>query len=652
MISLCENNCRACGGTEKDMSKNPFKPADFLIPKDADLQKWTVIACDQYTSDPEYWKNAREARGDAPSAINLILPEAELTGNEEDVNTKAGEIRRRFSEYLGGTLFEEHPGCYIYVERRLKNGKTRCGILGAVDLEEYDPSRYAETLVRASEQTVFERVPPRVTVREKSPGEVSHLVLFADDAEKRLIEPLSAKKDAFEKLYDFDLPENGGHIAGWKLPQSEADRIDETLCALADPNLVTSKYGASPEAAPLLLVVADGNHSLVAAKEAYDKLKGKLTPAEAAEHPARYAMAELINIHSDAFEFEPIYRVVKGVDVDKFLGALRDETSTSGEGQKVHFFYAGGEGDAVFTEPETAITVGTLQRFIDNYIDDYGEGKCDYIHGEEELKALCKESGTVGFVFDGISKEGLFRDIINGGIMPRKTFSIGAADDKRFYLEARRTSVPVKLIKSHDAVIEAAVAYDSKLFCDFNLFHINVRGKRSTRNLMTSIGLVIAGIVLGILKIVPDIKAYKEAVAAGEQVAFPTLMVLFTGILILVGAFWVPLQNRTMRKSLDMHWNTQTQLHSLVNIIRISGEGVYVFSDNGTDTSENFLSFDQINKVYETDTAFYIYFTYNNAVLLNKEDIEKGSVQGARELFIEKLGGKFSDKYCKKTKNK
>ena len=624
------------------MSINPFKKADFLIPKDADLQKWAVIACDQYTSEPEYWKNAREARGDAPSAINLILPEAELTGDESDVNAKAGEIRRRFSEYLGGDLMAEYPDCYIYVERTLKNGKTRCGILGAVDLELYEPSRYAETLVRPSEQTVFERVPPRVTVREKSPGEVSHLVLFADDAEKQIVEPLAAKKASFEKLYDFDLPEHGGHVAGWKLPADEAERIDGILSAMADKKYVSDKYGTDPDAPPLLLVVADGNHSLAAAKEAYEKLKGKLTAAEAAEHPARYAMAELVNIHSDSFEFEPIYRIVKGVDVDKFIGALRDETSASGEGQKVTFYYAGGQGEAVFTDPSTAVTAGTLQRFIDNYIDDHGEGKCDYIHGEEELKALCKEDGSVGFIFDGISKDGLFRDVISGGILPRKSFSIGAADDKRFYLEARRTSVPDKLITERDAFVQAVVAYDSDLFCNFNLFHINVRGKRSTRTLMYSIGLVIAGIVLTVLQIVPQIKS-----EAGFQFSFS--FVIIVGMIIL-GAFWAPLMNRMMKKQLLMHWETQTQLHTLVNIIRVSQEGVYVFSDNDTDTTETFLSFDQISKVFETDDAFYLYFSYNNAVLLNKADIEKGSVEAARELFIEQLGNKFSDKYFKRKK--
>ena len=199
--------------------------------------------------------------------------------------------------------------------------------------------------------------------------------------------------------------------------------------------------------------------------------------------------------------------------------------------------------------------------------------------------------------------------------------------------------MPVKLITSRDAVAEAAVAYDEKLFCDFNLFHINVRGRRSTRNLVYSIGLVVAGLVIGALQVAPQLRSEE-----GFKLAMS--LVLAAGMTVL-GAFWAPLMNRTMKKQLLMHWNTQEQLHTLVNIIRLSPEGVYVFSDNGTDTTETYLSFDQISKVYETDNAFYIYFTYNNAVLLNKADIEKGSVDAARELFIERLAGKFSDKYFK-----
>ena len=621
------------------MSKNPFKTADFLIPDSADLQKWATIACDQYTSDPGYWEKAREFRADAPSTLNLILPEAEL--KDADVDKRSGDIRRRFNEYLGSDLLKEHPDCYIYIERRLKNGKLRCGILGAVDLEQYEPSRYAETLLRPSEETVFERVPPRVKVREKCPAEVSHLVMFVDDEKKAIIEPLSEAKNAFEKLYDFDLAENGGHIAAWKLPESEAKRIDDTLSAMCEKQYVSEKYGTDPEAAPLLMVVGDGNHSLAAAKDAYDKLKKKLTDAEAAEHPARYAMAELVNIHTDAFDFEPIYRVVKGVDTEKFLAQLREATAPNGDGQKVSFFYAGGSGEAVFSEPSSAVTAGTLQRFIDDYIDDFGEGTCDYIHGEDELKALCAEEGTVGFIFDGISKDGLFRDIISGGLLPRKSFSIGSADDKRFYLEMRRISVPVRLITERDADVEAVVAYDSDLFAKFNMFHINVRGNRGKKNIISSIVFVLLGIILAGMRI-------SQALKADGGFTFQFGSYLFPLIFLIVGAFWIPINNRMLRKSLDMHWNTQEQLHTLVNIIRVSREGVYVFSDNGTDTTENFMDYDGISKAYETDTAFYLYFSFNNAVLLNKADIEKGSADLAREIFREKLGNKFSEKYAGK----
>ncbi len=623
-------------------SVNPFKTADFLLPKDADLQKWAIIACDQYTSDPEYWEKARAFRGDAPSALNLILPEAELGAGDQDERTKA--IRRKYSEYFGGDFMKEHTDSYIYIERSLKNGKTRCGILGAVDLEQYEPSRYATTLIRPSEETVFERVPPRVKVREKCAGEASHLVMFVDDDKKAIIEPLATAKANFEKLYDFDLPENGGHIAGWKVSKEEAERIDSILSKMSEKAYVSEKYGTDADAEPLLMVVGDGNHSLAAAKEAYEKIKAGLSPEEAASHPARYATAELVNIHTDAFEFEPIYRVVKGVDTANFLEELKAVTETEGEGQKVSFCYADGEGTAVFTEPTSQVTAGTLQRFIDNYIDDFG-GECDYIHGEDELKALAAQEGCIGFLFDGISKDGLFRDIIKGGLLPRKSFSIGAADDKRFYLETRRITVPVKLITSRDALAEAAVMYNSEIFSAFNLFHMNIRGRKQKKNILTAIVVLVIGLILGASTVMSAIKA---AQAANSAFTFNFGDYLFPIIFILAGTFWLPLNNKMTKKSLEMHWGNQTHLHTLVNIIRVSDEGIYVFSDNNSDTSENYLGFENINTIFETDTAFYIYFTFSNAVILTKEDIEKGSVEDLRKLFKEKLGNKFVDRYCKK----
>ncbi len=622
-------------------SVNPFKTADFLLPKEADLSKWAIIACDQYTSDPEYWKKAREYRADAPSALDLIIPEAELNDGDTDEKTKA--IRRKYSEYFGGDFMQEYPDSYIYIERSLKNGKVRCGILGAVDLEQYEPSRYATTLIRPSEETVFERVPPRVKVREKCAGEASHLVMFVDDDKKALIEPLAEGKAKFEKLYDFDLPENGGHIAGWRLPKEEIERIDSLLSKMADKQYVSEKYGTDPDAEPLLMVVGDGNHSLAAAKEAYEKIKAGLSPEEAANHPARFATAELVNIHTDAFEFEPIYRIVKGVDTEKFLEELALVTEAEGEGQKVTYFCADSEGCAVFTDPSSQVTAGTLQRFIDNYIDDFG-GECDYIHGEDELKALSKEEGCIGFIFDGISKDGLFRDIIKGGLLPRKSFSIGAADDKRFYLETKRISVPVKLITSRDAIAEAAVMYNADLFADFNLFHINIRGRKQTKNILTSIVILLIGLILGGSTVMSAIKA---ANAANTSFSFKFGDYLFPIIFILAGAFWLPLNKKMTKKSLEMHWASQTHLHTLVNIIRVSDEGIYVFSDNNSDTSENYLSFENVNSIFETDTAFYIYFTFNNAILLTKDDIEKGSVDELRKLFKEKLGNKFIDRYLK-----
>lgn len=621
-------------------SNTPFRKADFLIPGDVDLSKWSVIACDQHTSDQPYWDRVRESVGDTPSTLNLIIPESEL--DESTLDERASEIRKKYNEYLNRDNLTEYKDSYIYVERRLNSGKIRCGILGVVDLEEYEAARYAETLIRPSEQTVFERVPPRVKIREGCAGETSHLVMFIDDEKKEVIEPLATKKQGYQKIYDFDLQENGGHLTGWLISKEDAEEIDRKLSAMADKDYVSRKYGTDSEAAPLLMLVGDGNHSLCAAKDAYDKLKSKLRD-EALNHPSRYYMAELENLHSDAFEFEPIYRVVTDVNTEQFLDELKKETSESGNGQKVTYYYAGGKGEAVFEDPSFNITVGTLQRFIDNYIEDFGEGKCDYIHGEEELKALCEKEGTVGFVFDGIGKDGLFKSVIEGGTLPRKTFSIGTAEDKRYYLEMRRINVPVKLITERDADVQAVVAYDRDIFCDFNLFHINKRERKGIKNIITSVLVFGIGVYLLITRLL--------GMMGDNGIAFDFVQILFPSILTIGGAVWIPLSNKLTKKSLAMNWDSQTQLHSLVNIIRVSDEGVYVFSDNNNEQQENFFEFDRFQKIYETEKAFYAYYGVYNAVMITKEDIEIGTVEKLREIFAKNAGKKFSSKYVKPEKN-
>ncbi len=289
----------------------PFAPADILLPQDCEYAKWSVVACDQYTSQPEYWQRVEEYVGSAPSALRLILPESCLDG--PNVETDIMEINNTMTRYLREDRFRTLPASLIYVERRLDNLRLRRGLVGMVDLEQYDYEPGSSALVRATEGTVMSRIPPRVAVRKNAPLELPHVMLLADDPEKTVIEPLSARKDRMEQVYDFDLMERGGHIAGWKLDGESMALVASALRALADPAAFNAKYGTVDKPV-MLFAVGDGNHSLATAKECYERQK-KLTPPEHWDAlPARYALCELVNLHDASLEFEPIHRVVFGVE--------------------------------------------------------------------------------------------------------------------------------------------------------------------------------------------------------------------------------------------------------------------------------------------------------------------------------------------------
>lgn len=417
------------------VSEKHFFETDILLP---DFGKtsgtlWSVVACDQYTSEPEYWKETEEKVGDAPSTLNLILPEVYLGGADERIP----RINAEMDNYIKNVL-SEHKNSMIYVERTLSSGKTRRGLVGAVDLEDYDFSKGSQSLIRATEGTVLSRIPPRVKIRENAPLELPHILMLADDAEKTVIEPLSGKKGGFEKAYDFDLMQSGGHVAGYFVPENEQRRIDEALRNLMTAESMKKRYGI--DCAPLLFAVGDGNHSLATAKACYEKLKEKLGD-KAKELPARYALVEIENLHDDALEFEPIYRVVFGVDpenVKRGLCAYADSLSGSEAPQSMEIISADGEENFTFMNPEAQLTVGTLQNFLDKYVSEHEGAEIDYIHGEESLKKLAKKPNAVGFLFGGMKKDQLFKTVICDGALPRKTFSMGHANDKRFYLECRK----------------------------------------------------------------------------------------------------------------------------------------------------------------------------------------------------------------------
>ncbi|MBQ8508889.1 MAG: DUF1015 domain-containing protein [Clostridia bacterium] len=420
--------------------KNCFTSTDILLPafaQDAEkMTKWACIACDQYTSEPDYWLDVEKIVGDAPSALNLVLPELYL----DEADSRIGKINAAMGEYLDGTLVT-HRDAMIYLERRLKSGKVRRGLVGAVDLECYDYTKGASSLIRATEGTVLERIPPRVKIREGAPVELPHIMILIDDPDRTVIEPLIDKAAGFTAAYDFDFMKNGGHVVGRFVPADEQARISDALDQLCELDAYNRRYGLN-ETSPMLFAMGDGNHSLASAKAFWEQVKSTLTPEEASVHPARWALCEIVNIHDEALEFEPIYRVAFGVEPEKLVSELREYAASlpasDVEAQTIELVMGDKTETVIFENPTSFLPVGTLQTFLDAYIKRTPGAKIDYIHGVESTKTLASGESCVGFLFRGMEKGDLFKTVICDGALPRKTFSMGEADDKRFYLEARK----------------------------------------------------------------------------------------------------------------------------------------------------------------------------------------------------------------------
>lgn len=413
-----------------------FLPADILIP-DFDKNsgtKWATVACDQFTSEPQYWEAAAEIAEKAPSTLNLMIPEVYLAETEE----RLPKVHKAMEEYIKNVLVS-HKESLIYLERAQSDGRIRRGLVGMVDLEHYDYNKGATSLIRATEGTVLERIPPRVAVRRGASLELPHIMLLIDDPSKTVIEPLAEASESFEKAYDFDLMLGGGHVKGSFVSDEYKAKIADALCDLATEKEMAEKYGADG-IAPLLFAVGDGNHSLASAKAAFEEIKAK-DGEKAMNSPARYALAEVVNLHDEALDFEPIYRVVFDVDGEKLLSELREyakELNGKAAPQTVHYILGGSEGDIVFEHPVQQLAVGTLQDFLDAYKKNNSKAEIDYIHDESSLRALAEKENSVGFLFDGMGKDELFKTVIFDGALPRKTFSMGHARDKRFYLECRK----------------------------------------------------------------------------------------------------------------------------------------------------------------------------------------------------------------------
>lgn len=431
------------GAFMPDKKKWPgFEPTDLLLPKDCDMNKWSVVACDQYTSQPEYWERVDAYIGEVPSARKMILAEAFLRDGK---SFRRGEtIHKNMEDYLSNDVFTCYPDALIYTERWLNNGSLRRGLVGAVDLEEYDYNGSAETLIRATEGTVLSRIPPRMMVRREAALELSHVMMLIDDPQRQLVEHLTSETDQMKQLYDFDLMEKGGHITGWLLTEEQKDEVREMLWAMTDRARFEALYDADLHDELMLYAVGDGNHSLATAKAVYQERKETVEDFDPETDPSRYAMVELMNLHDDSLQFEAIHRVCFDIEPEKLLRTLLDYYPGThygeGEGHTFRFVWEKGEGVITIPNPASQLPVASLQGFIDYYLalDEGMNGYVDYVHGEDITRELGTQPGNIGFLLDPMPKEKLFSGVVHDGALPRKTFSMGEANDKRFYLEARK----------------------------------------------------------------------------------------------------------------------------------------------------------------------------------------------------------------------
>lgn len=417
--------------------KVPFKRGNILLPKNTDMEKWSVVACDQYTSEPEYWNEVEEIVGNEPSTLKLTLPEIYL--EESDVDARISKINANMEELINEDFFKEYKDSMIYLRRTQKNGKVREGLMGIVDLEGYSYEVGSKTPIRATEKTVIERIPPRVKIRENAELEFPHIMILIDDAKKEIIESLASKVTEEDVVYDFSLMKDGGHLKGYLLGENEMDFVDQKLEELADEESFNKRYDVSDKGV-LLFAMGDGNHSLATAKACYEALKKTMSEEEYLNHPARYALVELVNLHSEALEFEAINRVVFDTDVDSLVSGLKKyyNINKDGNGQKFEIITDSLHETWYIENPKSNIAVGSIQIYLDEFLKE-NAGKVDYIHGEDvTIELTRKGSNNVGFIFDAMPKSELFKTVILDGSLPRKTFSMGHSYDKRYYLEARK----------------------------------------------------------------------------------------------------------------------------------------------------------------------------------------------------------------------
>ena len=387
----------------------------ILIPnKNIDMQSWSVISCDQHALDIDYWMKLYKRVGKKPSTINLILPEAFL--QTTSLNESLRKIIETMKSYLDSGIFREIKDNYILIRRDTCLGHSRLGLVAPVDLES----------IKLTEDVVRDRIPPRLKIRRGAPIELPHIILLIDDRKKEILEPLWEKRDSFEKLYDFDLNMNGGHIVGYKV---DAGIVHAVLDKYVE-NTVKTLYGKESN---FVFAVGDGNHSLATAQAYWNEIKETLTEEERKIHPARYALCEIENLHSDGILFEPIHRFVFNAD-SNFVNYLKDNLTGIA---KVRVFSKDGEAD-ICVDGNSAKAIADIQSVIDKYLKENKECSVDYVHGEESLKWVANANKGIAILMPKLAKEDLFGYVLENGTLCRKSFSMGEADEKRFYLEAKK----------------------------------------------------------------------------------------------------------------------------------------------------------------------------------------------------------------------
>lgn len=430
-------------------------PKILMPPKGTDLTKWSVIACDQYTSQPEYWDEVDKLVGDAPSTLRITLPEVYLENS--DVEDMVENINSTMQKYLSDGTLVEMPAGFVLTERYSGETVPRRGLVAAIDLETYEYREGSRSLVRPTEKTVEERIPPRLEIRQSASIELPHIMILIDDPAHSVIDPLFDNLDSFEKIYDTDLMQGGGHINGWFIPEgAQTDELIAKLYGLNEPETFAQKYRLNGEFPLLKFAIGDGNHSMATAKAHWENIKSTLTEDEQRDHPARYCLCEIVNIHDESLFIEPIHRVMFNIDPSELLESARkffaangsecsiysiEETQNMDFSNDMHvigFEHQGTTGTMAISDPKWGIPLASLQAFLDDYMLSHSQARIDYIHGGEVVKELSSKAGNIGFYLPDIEKEDLFRGVIIDGVLPRKTFSMGEAHEKRYYMESKR----------------------------------------------------------------------------------------------------------------------------------------------------------------------------------------------------------------------